>query len=104
MEPHMQNRSTVNLTINGLSVESTPGEPLIEAINRAGLKLPQICYHPQLGPIQTCDTCMVEVDGKLLRACGTRLHTAATILTESKRAQAARLEAMDVILGNHELY
>ena len=31
----------------------------------AAAKLPQVCYHPQLGPIQTCDTCMVEVDGKL---------------------------------------
>jgi len=59
-----------NITIDGCVVEAQPGERLIEAINRAGIQLPQVCYHPQLGPIQTCDTCMVEVDGKLVRACG----------------------------------
>ena len=24
--------------------------------HRAGIHFPQVCYHPQLGPIQTCDT------------------------------------------------
>ena len=43
------------------------GEPLVETINRAlpARHLPQVCYHPQLGPIETCDCCMVEVDGEL---------------------------------------
>ena len=36
-----------------------PGERLIDIINRSGNMIPQVCYHPQLGPIQTCDTCMV---------------------------------------------
>ncbi|HXM73714.1 MAG TPA: hypothetical protein VN904_00445, partial [Chthoniobacterales bacterium] len=31
-----------------------PGERLVDLINRVGLKLSQVCYHPQLGPIQTC--------------------------------------------------
>ena len=35
-------------------------ERLIDVINRSGSKVPQVCYHPQLGPVQTCDTCMVE--------------------------------------------
>ena len=38
-----------------------PGDRLIDAINRAGIPLSQVCYLPILGPIQTCDTCIVEV-------------------------------------------
>ena len=60
------------VTINGKVHAFRPGERIIDAINRSGIEIPQVCYHPQLGPIQTCDTCMVEVDGKLVRACGTR--------------------------------
>ena len=60
-----------SLTIDGFVQDANPGEHLIDAINRSGIKVPQVCYHPQLGPIQTCDTCMVEVDGKLARACAT---------------------------------
>ncbi len=94
----------MNLTIDGVSVGADPGELLVDVINRSGHALPQICYHPQLGPIQTCDTCMVELDGELVRACGVKLDRQAHVLINSKRAQAARLAAMDVVLGNHELY
>jgi formate dehydrogenase major subunit len=44
---------------------------LIDATNRANLPLPQVCYHPQLGPIQTCDSCILEVNGELVRAYAT---------------------------------
>jgi formate dehydrogenase major subunit len=58
--------SSPSILINGKSYPVTSGESLIEAINRSGTPLPQVCYHHKLGPIQTCDTCMVEVDGKEL--------------------------------------
>ena len=94
----------MSFTINGKAQAIKPGERLIDAINRSGVEIPQVCYHPQLGPIQTCDTCMVEVDGKLVRACGTAAEEGMTVVTESARAQAARREAFDHILGNHLLY
>ena len=56
----------MTVTINGRPQAIRPGESLIDLINRCGIEVPQVCYHPQLGPIQTCDTCMVEVDGKLV--------------------------------------
>ncbi len=92
------------ILLNGKSQPVTPGELLIEAINRSGTALPQVCYHSQLGPIQTCDTCMVEVDGKLVRACGTTAAEGMRVVTESARADAAQREAFDRILGNHLLY
>ncbi len=94
----------INLTVDGTPRESKPDERLIELINRIGLKVPQVCYHPQLGPIQTCDTCMVEVDGKLVRACATHVAPGMNVSTISARAVAAQREAFDRILGNHMLY
>ncbi len=94
----------MTVSINGRAQEIRPGERLIDLINRSGVELPQVCYHPQLGPIQTCDTCMVEVDGKLVRACGTMATEVMNVVTESARANAAQREAFDRILGNHLLY
>ena len=91
-------------TINGKRQEIQAGERLVDVINRVGVALPQVCYHPQLGPIQTCDTCMVEVDGKLVRACGTLAAEGMNVVTASPRANAAQREAFDRILGNHLLY
>lgn len=91
-------------TINGIPQAMKPGERLIDLIHRSGVEIPHVCYHEQLGPIQTCDTCMVEVDGKLVRACGTMAAEGMTVVTESARAMAAQREAFDRILGNHLLY
>jgi formate dehydrogenase major subunit len=93
-----------NIVIDGKPLLIAPGESLLGVLNKAGIEIPQVCYHPQLGPIQTCDTCMVEADGNLVRACATVAHEGMQVLAASARALAARREAFDRILGNHMLY
>ncbi|HUB25522.1 MAG TPA: formate dehydrogenase subunit alpha [Tepidisphaeraceae bacterium] len=92
------------ITLDGSAQQVKAGERLIDVINRAGIQLPQVCYHPQLGPIQSCDTCMVEVNGKLVRACGTVVADAMTVSTNSAAAAAAQRQAFDRVLENHLLY
>ncbi len=94
----------VELYIDGRPVVATVGEPVVDAILRHNEKFPHVCYLKPLGAIQTCDTCMIEADGKLVRACGTQVTAGMRVETESVRAKAAQLEAYDVILGNHLLY
>src|SRR5216683_6359416 len=94
----------ISVTIDGVQQEAQNGERLIDVINRSRVKIPQVCYHPQLGPIQTCDTCMVEIDGQLVRACATAVSDGLIVDTKSEAAGAAQREAYDRILGNHMLY
>ncbi|HWZ49884.1 MAG TPA: 2Fe-2S iron-sulfur cluster-binding protein, partial [Granulicella sp.] len=64
---------SVEISVDGKIFAATEGELLVEAILRQK-EIPHICYHsPLMGPIQTCDTCMVEVEGKLVRSCGTKV-------------------------------
>ncbi|MFC6645775.1 formate dehydrogenase subunit alpha [Granulicella cerasi] len=97
------------LTIDGISVVAEIGEPLIDAINRASemrhaTPIPQVCYLKPMGAIGSCDTCMVEQNGELVRSCERRVTADATILTASQRADAAQREAFDRLLVNHDLY
>src|SRR4030088_2862723 len=92
------------LTIDGSVAETKADERLVDLINRVGAKLPQVCYHPQLGPIQTCDTCMVGVDGKLVRACAVMVSDGMEVSTDSHAASAAQRAAFDRVLENHLLY
>ena len=89
---------TIPVTIDGVVREAKPGENLVELINRVDVKIPQVCYHPQLGPIQTCDTCMVEVDGKMTRACATQVAASMRVSTRSAKAVSAQREAFDRLL------
>ena len=57
------------ILINDSPIDARDGERLIDVICRSGVELPHVCYHPQLGAIQTCDTCMVEIDGELVGNC-----------------------------------
>jgi predicted molibdopterin-dependent oxidoreductase YjgC len=43
----------VKVAIDGVVQEARPNEFLIDLINRAGASVPQVCYHPELGPVQT---------------------------------------------------
>jgi len=94
----------VGVVIDGSSHAAHTGERLVDLINRVGLQLSQVCYHPQLGPIQTCDTCLVEINGQLVRACATTVSDGMSVSTVSSKAHAARREAFDRILSNHMLY
>jgi formate dehydrogenase major subunit len=90
----------VDVTIDGDLHLAQSDERLIDLINRVGNKLPQVCYHPQLGPIQTCDTCMVEINGQLVRACATTVGDGMEVLTKSEEASTAHREAFNRILSN----
>ncbi len=92
------------VTLDGSVRNVDAGDRLIDVVLAAGAQLPHVCYHPQLGPIQTCDTCLVEVDGELVRACGAKVADGMNVVTNSAAAKAARLEAFDRILANHQLY
>ena len=97
------------IVIDGVKIAAEVGEPLIEAINRkAALEgitgIPQVCYLPPMGAIDTCDTCLVEVNGALVRSCSAQVEAGQVVETASERADVGKREAFDRILENHNLY
>ncbi|HHY66663.1 MAG TPA: 2Fe-2S iron-sulfur cluster binding domain-containing protein, partial [Alicyclobacillus sp.] len=96
--------SGVVVHVNGEVRRGRLDRTVLEVLLEQGEEIPHVCYHPSLGPIQTCDTCLVEIDGELVRSCGVKVTEGMRIDTRSERVRLARLEAMDRILMNHELY
>lgn len=102
--PGEKSPARFEITIDGTRCQTHEGERLIDLANRLGPEIPQVCYHPQLGPIQTCDTCLVEVNGKLSRACATVIEPNMRVSTNTPAVKRAQLQAFDHILANHNLY
>ncbi|BAQ11052.1 molybdopterin oxidoreductase [Bacillus sp. OxB-1] len=94
----------MTIWLDDLPVDTREGETLIQMLNRIGVEHPQICHLPEVDPIETCDTCIVEVDGALVRACSTVAMDGMRVALHTSRAKEARTEAMDRILENHLLY
>ncbi|PWI58767.1 formate dehydrogenase subunit alpha [Sulfoacidibacillus thermotolerans] len=100
----MAERQTWQITLDQLPVSAKERQTILEVALEHHIDIPHICYHETLGPIQTCDTCIVEVNGELVRACDTFVQPHMEVHITQKQAHAARIEAMDRILHNHELY
>ncbi|MFD1203955.1 formate dehydrogenase subunit alpha [Sporosarcina contaminans] len=94
----------MTIRINGATYPFIEGMTILQVMNDQQVEHPQICYLPEVDPIETCDTCIVEVNGKLMRACSTKAENGMQVHTASFRAKEAQTEAMDRILENHLLY
>jgi formate dehydrogenase major subunit len=86
-------------------IYTTPaGQPLTEFLRHYQHSLPSVCYHPTLGTLETCDSCWVEANGKLQRACTLNTEDGLEVKLKSPQAQKARREGVDRLIARHELY
>ncbi|TDM03589.1 formate dehydrogenase subunit alpha [Macrococcus hajekii] len=95
---------TVQITLNGSSIEVPAQANLLDFLRFKGIEVPALCYHPDLGAIETCDACIIEVNGELVRSCSTQLKDGDVVKTGTSDAFEAQMIAMDRVLSNHELY
>ena len=56
----------IKLIINGKEVEAPAGSTVLQAAENAGIKIPRLCYDPELSPLGACRLCVVEVKGNRL--------------------------------------
>lgn len=92
------------ILINGVPYDVKEGATILDTINQHDIPHPQICHVPAVDPLETCDTCIVEVNGQLVRSCSTKAVEGMNVLLASDKAKAAQTEAMDRLLENHLLY
>jgi NADH-quinone oxidoreductase subunit G len=105
------------IVINGRTVEFEPGEKIIQAANRAGIEIPQYCYHDGLSIPAQCRICLAEIwspnprtgalepqmGGKLQPTCSTPCAEGLVVYTDSPRAIANQKAVMEYLLINHPL-
>lgn len=94
----------INVTINGIAVQVEPGTTILQAAEKAGVKIPTLCYIKDLFPEASCRICMVEIEGmpKLVTACSFPAADGNVIYTESERVIAARKGILELLLSNHK--
>lgn len=98
------NQQTCTIMYNGEPLTGRINQPLIDFLQEQGKKLPHVCYHPALPPLETCDVCWVEADGEKVRGCTLTTYDGLAVNSQSDAIRAAQEEGMDRILNRHELY
>ena len=93
----------VNLKINGLPVQVEEGTSILEAAKQAHVKIPSLCYNPDLPAWAACGICIVRLEGspKMVRACTTPVSEGANVITHDPEIIAVRRTVVELILSNH---
>ncbi|HPC49523.1 MAG TPA: NADH-dependent [FeFe] hydrogenase, group A6 [Kiritimatiellia bacterium] len=93
----------VQLEINGIPVEVPAGTSILKAAQSVQVKIPTLCYHPDLAPWAACGICVVRSSGspKLLRACCTDVAPGMKITTHDADIVRVRRTVLELILANH---
>ena len=104
----------IQLEVNGVAVEVPKGSNLLVAAKAANIKIPTLCYHPDLKPGASCGICVVRQlvpsrtepgkfvpSPKLLRACCTEAMPGMKIITHDPDIVQVRRTVLELILANH---
>jgi NADH-quinone oxidoreductase subunit G len=95
----------INITINGKQLEVEPGTTILDAAKKVNIKIPTLCYSPDLPPWASCGICIVRMvmaaSSKMVRACITACENNMNIVTHDPEIIAVRRAVLELILSNH---
>ncbi|MDR2211497.1 MAG: [FeFe] hydrogenase, group A [Spirochaetaceae bacterium] len=93
----------VNLKINGISLQVEEGTSILNAAKKVNVKIPSLCYNPDLPPWASCGICIVRMAGspRMVRACITQVAEGMDIITHDAEIIATRRTVLELILSNH---
>jgi formate dehydrogenase major subunit len=82
----------------------TPDDTILKAAEKAGVKIPTLCYLKELTPEGSCRMCLVEVEGNakgLVTACTQPCTDGMVVHTKSEKVIEARKFVLDLLLSAH---
>ncbi len=94
--------STIFIDKKAFNVEN--GKTILEAMTENNIDITHVCYNPALGPIESCDTCIVKANGKYVRSCSTKIEDNMDIIYKSDDVHSRQLEAVNRLLTRHNLH
>ena len=97
--------AVVTVTIDGLTVQVPAGTSVLDAAETIGIKIPALCYDPDLSSVGACRLCVVEIDGirNLPTSCVTTCTDGMVVRTDTPAVMEARKTLLELLIANHPL-
>jgi len=93
----------VHLKINGQEIEVNEGTSVLKAAEKAGVKVPALCYNEELGHFTSCMLCLVKDadNGRLIPSCSVTTTEGMSIITDDEEIYEARQTGLELLLSEH---
>lgn len=91
----------VKLTIDGQALTALAGSSVLDAINAAGIFIPQLCKDPDGPVLGACRTCLVQIEGQrgLPAACSTPVSEGMVVATSAPGLDRIRRGVLELTAG-----
>ena len=98
-------KKQVSLTIDGVAVQVPEGTTVLDAAAKLGIKIPRLCYHPDLSLAGSCRVCIVDVKdmGFYMAACSSQVWEGMDVQTNSPAIRQARRDIVELLCDNHPM-
>ena len=99
-------RKTVNITIDGRSIDVEEGSTILEGARQFGIHIPTVCYMESLTPYGGCRVCVVEISnnggGKIFidTSCTHEVREGIVVQTQSSRVIQARKMLAELLVAS----
>ncbi len=95
--------SMVSLTIDGKNVTVPAGTSILEAAKAVNIRIPTLCYLPEVQAIGACRVCLVEIEGNrnLQASCVFPVAEGLKVYTNSQKVYQARKFTVELLLSAH---
>ncbi len=94
---------TIALSIDGKRIICSAKTNILEVAEQNGIKIPRLCYHPELKPFGACRMCLVEDEktGRLMASCVTPAAPDMVLQTASPRIIRHRRNIARLMIAEH---
>lgn len=100
----MSQKQMVTLKIDDNEVSVPEGTTIMDAAEmKLGIRIPRLCYHPDLSMQGSCRVCIVEVKGVnfFMASCSVKVWEGMEVQTNSPVIRQARRDIVELLLDNH---
>jgi NADP-reducing hydrogenase subunit HndD len=98
-------KKQISLTIDDTQIKVDPGTTIMEAAEQLEIKIPRLCYLPDLSLAGSCRVCIVEVSGipYYMASCSVDVWEGMEVQTNSPGIRQARRDIVELLLDNHPM-
>ncbi len=95
----------ITLTIDDREFTVPADASILDAAEKAGVRIPHLCSDPRLAPTGACRLCVVEIDGErgLQSACTRRVAPGMVVHANSDATRASRKATLELLLSEHRV-
>ncbi len=96
-------KKMIKLTINDMPLSVPEGTTIMQAAEKIGIRIPRLCYHPDLHLEGSCRVCIVDVKNVnfYMASCSVKVWDGMEVRTNSPEIRQARRDIIELLLDNH---